>query len=514
MSSNSDRGGSSAGGNGTIFSQYVSPGMMFFTFIITALYLSRPLFDPDFYWHLKTGEWIWQNRSLPHFDPFGVPPLATPSPRTDFILTSYWLIQLILYAFYSLCGMSGIILFRWLIAALSLVLCVRWTNIRNSSVTAVIAIGTIQLLEFYFIERPQFISFACFGALLILLFRFFEGGDAASSWWTLAPLSLVMLVWANMHGGFLIGQAILLYCCSAEGLKFCHRSLSPLSARSYKILLFSSLAALVASFINPNALNLLGYLPTIFDADNYANLNNLEEMSLFAYFKETRDSTIFINAASIAVTCVALAVSKQRTNITWAGILIATACMGSLHMRLLPFFLVAAMLFMTKFVETEGSAIKRNVIIIPLLAITTLHCVRDEFPRIAEVVKSGWVPVNHYPVKAADFITTDTGGGNVYTTLLWGGYMVWRVSPEKKVFFDSRYLNLQRAWEYNNSIMPGANQRPYWKGLFATYDIRAAVLPRYEDNGSPNMLTQSMYADREWTVAFADEKEVVLVRKR
>lgn len=509
-----DREGSSTGGDGTPFLRFVSPGMMLLTLVITALYLSRPLFDPDFYWHLKTGQWIWQNMSLPHVDPYGVPPLADPSPRTDFILTSYWLIQLILYAFHSLCGMSGIILFRWMIASLSLVLCARWTNIRNCSVTAVIAIGTIQLLEFYFIERPQFISFFCFGALLILLFRFFAQGDTASLWRTLTPLSLLMLVWANMHGGFLIGQAMLLFCCIAEGLKLCHPSLAPLTARNYRILLISSFAALAASFINPNAINLIGYLPTIFDADNYANLNNLEEMSLLAYYKETHDATIFINAATIVVTCVALALSKQRSNITWVGIIIGTACMGSLHMRLLPFFLVAAMLFVTKYVETESSGLKSNVVIMPLLVVTLWICGRDEFPRIAGVATSGWVPPYQFPVQAVDFIAAKNFTGNLYTTMYWGGYLIWRAGPEQKIFFDSRYLNLQRAREYTNSTVIEENKQPYWKGLFTTYDIRIVVLPLYEDNGSPNFLTHSVAADKEWATVFANEFEVVLMRKR
>jgi hypothetical protein len=95
----------------------------------------------------------------------------------------------------------------------------------------------------------------------------------------------------------------------------------------------------------------------------------------------------------------------------------------------------------------------------------------------------------------------------------WGGYLVWRVGPEQKIFFDSRYINLQRAWEYDNSRIIAANQRPYWKGLFSTYNILEVVLPIYEDDGSPNLLTQSISTDKEWTVIFADGNEVVLVKK-
>ena len=92
--------------------------------------------------------------------------------------------------------------------------------------------------------------------------------------------------------------------------------------------------------------------------------------------------------------------------------------------------------------------------------------------------------------------------------------MIWRVGPEKKIFYDGRTLSTQRAWEYDNSRIVVMNQRPYWKGLFNAYDVKVAVVPIYEDDGTPSLLTQSMYADNEWAVVFSAENEVVFVRKR
>ena len=31
---------------------------------VSTLFLLRAVSDPDFFWHLKTGEWIWQNKEL------------------------------------------------------------------------------------------------------------------------------------------------------------------------------------------------------------------------------------------------------------------------------------------------------------------------------------------------------------------------------------------------------------------------------------------------------------------
>ncbi|MDD2900325.1 MAG: hypothetical protein PHI31_16645 [Desulfuromonadaceae bacterium] len=500
-------------GNFLSFKRHIPTCMLLLTMVLVGIYLLRPLYDPDFYWHLKTGQWIWQHKALPHTDLFGIPPFPESSPRTEFIYTSYWLLQLILYGFYSLFGMSGIIVFRWIIACVSLLTAMYWTDVRDSNVSAVIAIGSVQLLELYFIERPQFVSFVCFGILLVLLLRAIGQGNR-SLWGTLVPLSVLMMVWANMHGGFLIGQAILIFCVAAEGIKFCHSSLSPLSAGNYRILVISAASALLASFINPNAVNLIKYLPLIFDSNYYVNVNNLEEFSLLRYFQETRDSTMLLYGASIALTAVALLTSRYRKNITWVGILAGTAFMGCLHMRLMPFFLVSATILMTRYFERECTSVKGRVLLFSMLAITLFYSVGDEFSRIHESTRTGWVPIHQFPVRSSDFIVSNAISGNIYTTMLWGGYMIWRAGPVDKIFYDGRTLNVQRAWEYDNSRIVSPNQRPYWKGLFAAYDIRVAVLPLYEDDGRPNLLTQSIRSDKEWTMVFAAENEVVLLKSR
>ena len=57
---------------------------------VLTLHLIKPLYDPDFFWHLKTGFWIWDNEGLPHIDPFSINPQQADSHRTWFILSSYW----------------------------------------------------------------------------------------------------------------------------------------------------------------------------------------------------------------------------------------------------------------------------------------------------------------------------------------------------------------------------------------------------------------------------------------
>src|SRR4030042_3372711 len=66
------------------------------------------IWDPDFWWHLKTGEYIYQTRALPEKDPFAFTslpkdPLHPESKRIRFILNQYWLSWVTFYLTHHFC---------------------------------------------------------------------------------------------------------------------------------------------------------------------------------------------------------------------------------------------------------------------------------------------------------------------------------------------------------------------------------------------------------------------------
>ena len=64
-------------------------------FILLFGLFSVEIKDPDFFWHLKTGEYIYQHKALPETDPFAFTsltkdPLHPESKRIKFILLIHW----------------------------------------------------------------------------------------------------------------------------------------------------------------------------------------------------------------------------------------------------------------------------------------------------------------------------------------------------------------------------------------------------------------------------------------
>src|SRR5512138_2792550 len=71
-----------------------------------------PIRDQDFFWHLRTGEWIWQHRALPQEFLGAALAQGAPAETQRFTLTSYWLSQTALYLLHTAGGMQAIVALR------------------------------------------------------------------------------------------------------------------------------------------------------------------------------------------------------------------------------------------------------------------------------------------------------------------------------------------------------------------------------------------------------------------
>lgn len=495
------------------FSHKTALALLVLTVGVVALYLMRPIADPDFFWHLKTGQWILQHKTLPGVDPFSLTPPPADNLRASFILTSYWLSQTIYAALYALGGWWGIFLVRVALAGIMASLFAFRCDLSQPANVGLLLLGAVQMLEVYPFERPQMFSFVCFMALLVLLDRYRNQDEPEKTALFAVLAAALMLVWANLHGGFFIGQVTLALFLVMDGVKFFHPSLSPLSRQRYGGLTIIVAAGLAASFINPNPVNGLKMLADIGNSNNFLYATNIEYFSSMRILREYRDYTIVLNwFTMVLVACCAL-VSFRKTDITWLSLLAGTAWMGCQHVRYLPFFLVAAVLFLGKNScgGSAGAVFRATIIGVTLIA--ALWFARDEVQNVTSVTHGRLGVARSFPVKAADFCIQQNFKGPVYNTFLWGGYLVWRLGPEQKIFCDGRLLDAGRYWEYLNSTAVNGSGEPYWKGLFRKHGIQTAIVQMTGATGQMNPLIASLRMDKEWVMVFAKDNAAVFVRK-
>lgn len=182
-----------------------------------------PLGHSDIWGHLKFGEWIVQNGRLPDHEPFS--PNADPAIAVP---NFAWLTQAMLYQTFRagawLAGggplrqtEGGIDLLRFahaLCEALKAVFLLLAFRRFSGSLPLAIA-GVILVFVFSLapssIQRPQAFGETLFAVLLWLVARPLTDAAAATtpwSWRRIAGIALTLVLWANVHGSFLIGIAL------------------------------------------------------------------------------------------------------------------------------------------------------------------------------------------------------------------------------------------------------------------------------------------------------------------
>ena len=167
--------------------------------IPAALGSSATIFnDGDVSWHIATGQWILDHRAIPHTDPFSFTWAGRPWVPIE------WLAEAMLGGVYRLAGYSGVAaLVTGALMALHATIyfnAVRF--VRPWPAAAAVVAMDIVLIPMMS-ARPHVLAWALVAFWTWLMLRARERGRAP-------PLAaaLLMVVWANLHGSFVLGLAI------------------------------------------------------------------------------------------------------------------------------------------------------------------------------------------------------------------------------------------------------------------------------------------------------------------
>jgi len=477
---------------------------------VAVLYLLRPVMDPDFFWHLKTGEWIWEHRALPEKDPFNHTNEGIDTPSSRFTLTSYWVSQILMYLAHTRGGFTGIVLLRMLLFAALLVTMRLRSNGEGVVNGALLLLFAVLFLENYAMERPQVLSFICFAALLALL----ERTKGSSGGWASFLIPPLLLFWANAHGGAVLGQVTIVICLVTEGAKFLHRSLRPIPKEAYRRLLVAGGAGLAASLVNPNTLPLesIGSIFPGKPAIGHGVVSISEYRSMAELFASNRDWTVIVIWTLMIVVAVAFAARPSQIDLTEAVLAAGSGYSAFRHIRYEAFFLIVALPVVARFLShKDRNRAVRALASAGAVAVAVLLAA-DERPDIRRLQRGEWVG-DAFPAAAAAFINSSGLRGNMYNFYDWGGYLIWRCAPARKVFIDGRNLNPSIHWE--SSVInigfegTGANN---WRHLFDRHGVGYAVIPvMYQ--GQRLQLFDRLHRDRDWVSAFGDGRVAVFARR-
>ncbi len=488
--------------------------------------LSQRVWDYDFWWHIATGRYIVDNGHLPNADPISftsvLPENSNLYPeREKFILTQYWLAQSLMYVLYQKFGATGIGLLRTILLLGALYAVYRALNKRGVApyITYLSLFLAASSLNRFFGDRPVLFTI-CFSVVCFVMVDDFVRKKSKAFYF----LPILMLAWANLHGGFILGIAIVLVFMAIECAKLIFGRSS--FTTKEKIIFFSVLLlAIGASGINPNGFFAFQIAFSKEYAPFYQGIQ--EYQSPFFISKMQFASPDYAYLSALFLFPVILILRNRKFNPAHFILLIFLAAESISAGRFAVYYGLIASLVLgneldlwlkehqDKFVIKQAHLNIAFSII--MLASSVLYFGSWAKLDAFKMRESSWI----VPKAAADFIGKNHIRGNMLNDMATGGYLAWRLYPEVKTFIDTRALNytvmreyawMARATEsaYGRSVTPG--KTPLWKRLIDHYKINVIVFSPLDVYGNILPLIFKLLDDDNWVPVSSHVTAIVFVK--
>jgi hypothetical protein len=461
--------------------------------VLFAAFLRKGPWDSDFYWHLPTGRMIAEGM-FPRTDPYSFTYGGMPWTLHE------WLGELILFRLVDGLGYMGAVLVYALIPPIAMAIlafALHRLGLRTAAVVGAVTLSALLVIPYATI-RPQAVSWIFFTLLIGGLVHI----RPDRSRWTLLLVPL-FVAWANLHGLWVVGVAVLLVYAllSVAGL-------TPMSGARRWALAMVPLAMLGVVF-TPEGPALLLYPFRYVDTGDWGLANITEWQS--PDFHDPAHIPLFIFMGAIAV------FGRWRVP-WWMSIL---AFMGiAMTLLALRNGAVAAILGVPALAVGMDSALmdwrptvreysakvarQRRLLELGLGLLVAVAGLIIFLPRDPAAAVQASIE-RELPVQGVEVLQDRVPDGRIVAWYGWGGYVIGNMYDSgARVFVDGRndmypesileeYTHIKRA-------------DPGWAEILDRYDPDALLFPPSEP------ITKGPAEDAGWCEAYRDDNEVVYLR--
>ncbi len=468
------------------------------------LYSFNQLKESDAFYHLKTGQLVWETKSVPHQDVFSY----TATGRMW--VTHEWLGELIFFGAYKAGGFWGLISFIAFLAALTyfLIFLLALKKGAEPNLTLLLMFILGYLTFELWIPRPQIFSFFFLALLIYLLESYRLEGKRIYLWLSI----LTIWFWANVNASFILGIVIIFFYFFSEILKIFFPFALGRPAEIKKTIPLGIMAAagLFLSFINPNGYKIFLYSFYIKPVVKMLQVMEWKPIHVFWYEIQTK---IFLAGMLVVAAIVVywLWFRRENRDSTWLGAVLGVFLLPFIsirHVGFLPLiaiapFAVALSGIFRKFLDSFSERFFK--VIIPSIFIIFAVLRYPDFPK---------TPVNEktLPVHLADFIAEKEIKGPLFNLYNEGGYLIWRFWPEEKVFIDGR-SEVYGGAPISDLFRIVGRLKDWQKLVDEKYGINYFILPYYPESLARDTaaLAEELYKNN-FHLVYWDDNAVLLVR--
>ena len=484
--------------------------------------------DSDIWLHLKTGEYIWQNKLVPQQDIFS---FTFPSkPWVD----HEPLFQFVSYFIYSRANADGLIAFSCYAIFLSFfaLFLMAHRKLKSYFETALLLFIAGLASASRFNIRPDIFSMLFLSVYLYLLMFYIN----RKTLWLLIP---VQILWVNFHGYFFLGPLTLALFLLAESIRRNSPKLPwdwkkefPLTDPAYK-----RLQAILASSVAVSLFNPSGLKGALYPLHVFKDILLGKALIFFSHIRELQptfniqnDSRYYYYAlVSLCLGCLALNFKRLKIIEIFLAVFFL---LFALTQRNIAFFVIAAFFILPRYVSGGLNFLQRKLktgrakpgaayylihscLILAFIIWIWFKINRESLECFYNFDTKTFVSTHvgilekHYPEKAVDFVLANKLSGNMFNDFNSGAYLIGMAGPGRKVFIDGRteFYGDKFFKEYQDAV---SGNEAAFKAIEEKYNIAAALLVD-TSSGFPG-LAKFLIEKPEWRLVFFDDISAVFLK--
>lgn len=494
--------------------------------VVIWMSFTHPLPKLDLWWHLKVGEVIFTSGEIPRVDLFSFTRAGQP------FIHQNWLGEVLYYLTYRAGGLPLLILFNTALVLLALVpiyhLCLTANDrLRVGILSSLLAAFVLGL---YSNMRPQAYSLIFFGVFYWVLWQYRDG---QRDWLWVLPL--LMTLWVNLHGAFVLGVGMMGVVLLTESVRRLVRGPRPDTLEPSalaKLALILGLTGL-ATMANPEIYRVFGYVrqlqvdPASQTFVTEWQVPDVKELSGLVFF------------GPFFLMLLVLSYTRRRLNLTELGLFLIFAVLALAAIRSgIWFALIAAPILARHVAELEvpnllderrgrpylNRLVRRlegrwqaryptryrlNWVILVCLVLFTVVLSPWVRPHLEAERLNPRLVDKGTPVGAIEYIAEHKLTGNIFHPQVYGDYLIWRLWPQQRSFFDGR-VHLYDESFVRDYILIFHDDR--WEARIAKYDISFLLLPK-DDENAESMIEDARRSEN-WTLLYEDDISILFEKRQ
>ena len=459
--------------------------------VLTLLFLVsfRPVFSNDIWLHLKTGELIVGNHfRLPDADPFAYTTSGRP-----WILHE-WLAQSMFFQIYQFAGFTGLRVLRSAIEVLTLGLFF-WAAYRQTG-RYVMSMGILLVIAFLlrtrFHIRPEIFSHLFMAIFFLIYFTMRKHKT-----WLLLPVCLLFVLWMNLHSFMVIVVAILLVGLISGGLastRYLEAATAKPSGSKFKAGMLAM--AVLAVFLTPHGSKALNYV--VFGSP-IARSYIMEWQPIFFclqndFFLTLRGAIAFPMLLKVVVLSI---IAFFLGSLTWSILskrsprwpldqamiglmMVVMALSAARFIWLLAFPLLLTGRYFARLLDDASPGQKRGLVsgmaswlLFLACALFWINAGRTTIP----LNMSQTIEHDRFPTFVAGILKEVQLDGRMFNPYGWGGYLIFHLFPDYRVFSDGRTVLHGRSLLQDHFTILHTH-KGYQRLIDETYQFDFMILPK------------------------------------